>query len=257
VDYDETFSPVIKPAIIRSVLSIIISRTWPIHQLDIKNAFLHCHLDETVYCQQPPGFIDPSAPDSMCLLHKSLYCLKQAPCLVPPVCLISHYYGFHTFSLGCFSICLQEWLSIGLPPVDDIILTASSSELLHSITSRLCAEFAMTDLGDLSYFLGIFVTRSADGLHLSQQQYAVDWHVWPNVMLPQHQLTLEQSYPLLMALWFLIHLPTEVLSVLCSTLPSPDRTFHMLSNRSACTCTHHGNPILLSSRGYFSISRVP
>jgi hypothetical protein len=45
--------------------------------------------------------------------------------------------------------------------VDDIILTTSSSELLHSITSRLRVEFAMTDLSDLSYFLGISVTRSA------------------------------------------------------------------------------------------------
>jgi hypothetical protein len=45
--------------------------------------------------------------------------------------------------------------------VDDIILMTSSSELLHSITSRLHVEFAMTDLSDLSYFLGISVTRSA------------------------------------------------------------------------------------------------
>jgi hypothetical protein len=52
--------------------------------------------------------------------------------------------------------------------VDDIIITASSSELLHSITARLRLEFAMTNLGEISYFLGISVTRSAAGLHLSQ-----------------------------------------------------------------------------------------
>jgi hypothetical protein len=45
VDYEETFSPVIKPATIRSVLSIVVSRSWPIHQLDVKNAFLHGHLE--------------------------------------------------------------------------------------------------------------------------------------------------------------------------------------------------------------------
>jgi hypothetical protein len=62
IDYDETFNPVVKRATIRVVLSIAASRSWPIHQLDVKNAFLHGHLTETVYCEQPPGFVDPAAP---------------------------------------------------------------------------------------------------------------------------------------------------------------------------------------------------
>ncbi|KAJ9540269.1 hypothetical protein OSB04_026775 [Centaurea solstitialis] len=48
-DFDDTFSPVVKPATIRTVLSISVSRNWPIHQLDVKNAFLHGDLTETVY----------------------------------------------------------------------------------------------------------------------------------------------------------------------------------------------------------------
>jgi hypothetical protein len=92
------------------------------------------------------------------------------------VCLLSDHSGLHILSFRCVTIHIQEWFSVGLPSTvrDDIILTASSSELLHSITSRLSSEFAMTDLGDLSYFLGISVTRSTDGLHLSQWQYALD-----------------------------------------------------------------------------------
>ena len=58
--------------------------------------------------------------------------------------------------------------------VDDIVLTASSTDLLLSIIGRLHAEFAMTDLGDLHHFLGISVTRTSEGLLLSQRQYASD-----------------------------------------------------------------------------------
>ncbi|GJY07560.1 ribonuclease H-like domain-containing protein [Tanacetum coccineum] len=58
VNFDETFSPVKKPATIRTVLSLVVSRQWPIHQLDVKNAFLNGDLSETVYMHQPPGFVD-------------------------------------------------------------------------------------------------------------------------------------------------------------------------------------------------------
>ncbi|XP_066308043.1 uncharacterized mitochondrial protein AtMg00810-like [Miscanthus floridulus] len=58
--------------------------------------------------------------------------------------------------------------------VDDIVLTASSTSLLRRLTELLHSEFAMTDLGDLHHFLGISITRSADGLFLSQCQYVVD-----------------------------------------------------------------------------------
>lgn len=56
--------------------------------------------------------------------------------------------------------------------VDDIVLTGSSSQLLNHIISLLSAEFSMSDLGDLHYFLGISATRSTTGLFLSQHKYA-------------------------------------------------------------------------------------
>ena len=68
VDYDETFSPVVKPATVRTVLS----RSWPVHQLDVKNAFLYGTLSETIYCSQPAGFVDSSRPDMVCRLNKSI-----------------------------------------------------------------------------------------------------------------------------------------------------------------------------------------
>ncbi|GKE51107.1 ribonuclease H-like domain-containing protein, partial [Tanacetum coccineum] len=79
VDFDETFSPVVKPAIIHTVLSLVVPRQWPIHQLDVKNDFLNGDLFETVYMHQPPGFVDHRYPYHVYLLQRSLYGLKQAP----------------------------------------------------------------------------------------------------------------------------------------------------------------------------------
>jgi hypothetical protein len=63
VNYDETFSSVVKPAIVCTVLATVVSRDWPIQQLDVKNAFLHSTISETVFCCQPMGFVDPTHPD--------------------------------------------------------------------------------------------------------------------------------------------------------------------------------------------------
>nr|GEU87460.1 ribonuclease H-like domain-containing protein [Tanacetum cinerariifolium] len=62
VDFDETFSPVVKRPFIRTVLSLAVSRQWHIYQLDVKNAFLNGDLSETVYMHQPPGFVNPWEP---------------------------------------------------------------------------------------------------------------------------------------------------------------------------------------------------
>jgi hypothetical protein len=50
VDYDESFSPVVKPVTVCTVLSLALSQDWPIHQLDVKNHFLHGMLTGTAYC---------------------------------------------------------------------------------------------------------------------------------------------------------------------------------------------------------------
>ncbi|GJW29725.1 ribonuclease H-like domain-containing protein, partial [Tanacetum coccineum] len=99
VDVDETFSPVVKPGTIRTVLSLAVSRDWSVHQLDVKNAFLHRDLTETVYMHQPPGFWDSTHPDYVCLLQRSLYGLKQAPRLLLQNCY-----------RGLFALCIRSLL---------------------------------------------------------------------------------------------------------------------------------------------------
>ena len=62
---------------IRLALAIVASRSWEVHQMDVKNAFLHGDLSDEIYMMQPQGFIQDSS--LVCRLKKSLYGLKQAP----------------------------------------------------------------------------------------------------------------------------------------------------------------------------------
>jgi hypothetical protein len=177
INYDETFSPVIKSATVHTVLSLAVSRSWSIHQLDVKNAFLHGTLSETVYCSQPTGFIDPTQPDRVCRLNKSLYGLKQAP--------RAWYSRFATYLLSLGFVEAKSDTSLFvfrhgtdtvylLLYVDDIVPTASSTALLQHTISALKREFAMKDLSPLHQFLGVSVQHQIDGLFLTQRQFALD-----------------------------------------------------------------------------------
>ena len=78
VDYSDTFSPVAKMTYVRFFISLAATHNWDLHQLDIKNVFLHDDLQEEVYMEQPPGFVAQGEIEKVCRLQKSLYGLKQS-----------------------------------------------------------------------------------------------------------------------------------------------------------------------------------
>lgn len=161
IDCGETFSPVVKLATIRAVLSLSLSKAWPIHQLDVKNAFLHGELREKVYMHQPLGYRDQNHLDHVCLLCKSLYGPKQAPRTWYKQFanyVISHGFTNSKCDNSLFIYQKGSDMAYILLYVDDIILTASSNTLRLSIMGFLISEFAMKDLGPLNYFLGIAVS---------------------------------------------------------------------------------------------------
>ncbi|CAH9137156.1 unnamed protein product, partial [Cuscuta epithymum] len=177
VDFTETFSPVVKPTTVRLVLSVVVARGWCIRQLDVKNAFLHGHLTEEVFMRQPPGFIHPSFPHHVCRLKKALYGLKQAP--------RAWFHRFSGFLLSqgfsqsksdssMFVFRTQTHVVYILLYVDDILITGSSVVLVRSIIQSLSTQFAMKDLGDIHFFLGLQTKRTSKGLFLSQHKYISD-----------------------------------------------------------------------------------
>lgn len=145
-------------------------------QLDVKSAFLHGDLNETVYVEQPQGYQKQGEKDKVYKMKKDLYGLRQAPRAWYSK--IESYFqkeGFekcpseHTLFVKTGK---QGMLLIVSLYVDDLIFIGNNKEMFEEFKESMKKEFDMTDLGRMSYFLGFGVVQSSAGIFISQGRYA-------------------------------------------------------------------------------------
>jgi len=165
IDYLETFSPVVKLATVRLVLTIAVTRGWL--GFFKKRCIWSNHL----------VFSHPTLLSHVCHLYKSIYGLKQAPRAWYTRLsdyLISLGFRASTAVTSLFTYFDGHDLIYLLVYVDGILLTGNNSTLLCHLITFLNSEFKIRDLGSVHYFLGIEVTKTAMGLMLSQHKYTLD-----------------------------------------------------------------------------------
>ena len=177
VDYQDTYSPVIKQPTVLLVLSLAVMNNWPLRQLDVNNAFLQGNLNEDVYMEQPQGFVDKDKPDYVCKLNKAIYGLKQAPrvwYLELRQFLLQSGFKNSVADASLFILIVGKITLYVLIYVDDIIVTGNDPTRVQQFIDILSKRFSLKDLGALSYFLGIETQRSGSGLLLTQRKYIND-----------------------------------------------------------------------------------
>lgn len=159
IDYEVTFSPVVKMTTIRCILVVAASRGWSVYQLDVNNAFLHGELDEEIYMQMLEGVSNPQ--NQVCRLKKSLYGLKQASRQWFAKLVHELLTQGYIQSKNDYSLFIKEFdghMTIVGVYVDDIIVTGSNVTEIDALKSHLHKVFSIKDLGLLHYFLGIEVS---------------------------------------------------------------------------------------------------
>ena len=143
--------------------------------MDVKNAFLNGDLSEEVYMQPPPGLSVKS--NKVCHLRRVLYGLKQAPrawfakfssTIFRLGYMVNHY------DSALFLHRINKCTILLLLYVDDMIITGDDLSGIQELKDFLNQQFEMKDLGHLSYFLGLEITHSTDGLYITQVKYASD-----------------------------------------------------------------------------------
>lgn len=178
IDCEEVFAPVVRIKIIRLVVGIANNHNWPIYQMDVKSAFLNGLLEEEVFVGYPHGFVVKDQELKFYKLKKALYGLKQAP-----KAWNKKIDGFLK-DVG-FKKCVSEHgvyvktdtndgVIILFLYVDDLLITRSNKKCISKFKSEFMEKFEMTDLGLMTYFLGIEFHKSNRGLLMHQRRYALE-----------------------------------------------------------------------------------
>ena len=176
VDYQETFAPVAKFTTLRMLLALSAENDWEIEGMDVKTAFLHSELAESIYMDIPEGLKPEreNLPGQVCRLIKTIYGLKQAPRAWYGK--INEFFSEHGFyrSEEDHSLFVHENRRlIILLYVDDLILAASTQQAINWGKNELKKAFEMTELGELKTFIGLEVQRNRNlrTLKISQKSY--------------------------------------------------------------------------------------
>jgi hypothetical protein len=182
LDYVDTFSPVVKPYSLRTILAIAAAKDLEMIQLDIKTAFLNGDLQEEIYMKQPEGFVIPGKENQVCRLLKSLYGLKQAS--------RAWNQKFHAFIMK-FGLTqskadpcvyfqhqregeIDEVLIILIIYVDDGIILSNRKQTLTDILDHLKMAFEIRSL-PAHRFIGVDIIRDRPKrmVYISQPEYIV------------------------------------------------------------------------------------
>ena len=153
------------------MINLAASYGWEIHHLDVKTAFLHGELKETVYVTQPEGFEVKGSEKRVYKLRKALYGLKQVP--------RAWNYKLNNILVSLrFERCVKEPsvyrrpvdgdLLIVAVYVDDLFVTGTNLKVIEDFKLEMAMKFEMSDLGRLTYYLGIEVNQHAEGISLCQ-----------------------------------------------------------------------------------------
>ncbi|KAJ1694127.1 hypothetical protein LUZ63_010825 [Rhynchospora breviuscula] len=175
IDFEETFAPVARLESIRMLLAYASNKGFTLFQMDVKSAFLNGWIDEEVYVQQPPGFVDHFNPDHVFKLHKALYGLKQAPrAWYGRLCTFLLDNGFIRGKMDTtlFTKKRDDHLLLVQIYVDDIIFGSTNATLAQEFSSLMSSEFEMSMMGELNFFLGLQIKQLQDGIFISQTKYA-------------------------------------------------------------------------------------
>jgi hypothetical protein len=174
INFEETFAPVAKMEEIRLLLAYACSKNIKVYQMDVKSSFLNGELEEEVYIEQPEGFQLSENIDYVCKLNKTLYGLKQAPrswysrldkYLQQARFRKESAYNNLYIKMSQGNILLIEVY------VDDIILGSDDDRLSQKFAKDMQNEFEMSLLGELSFFLGLQIHQSNQGIFISQTKY--------------------------------------------------------------------------------------